>query len=128
MADPTEIHKSGFRIGTRNLILSGIEAQFDEFTPMLQDSVFEVTRVPGTHEYSEIPELIPDDQEGSYVYLVLTRDTTAMALTGLPDAERDRLFGSFDSVLAVSQMESEGLPKPPGVLEYKVYGEYVVLP
>ena len=50
--EPGEIHKeSGFRVNTRNLVMSGLEGELIKMEEELKSSPFQVTRLPEIRDY-----------------------------------------------------------------------------
>lgn len=71
--EPGEIHKeSGFRVNTRNLVMSGLEGELIKMEEELKSSPFQVTRLPEIRDYSQIPDVLHPEASGSEVYLLKT--------------------------------------------------------
>ncbi len=119
------VHKeSGFRLDTRNLVMSGLEVELAKMEEQLRNSPFQVTRLPALRDYSQIPDVLHVEGNGSHVYLLKTSDIAGVGIGYLDPAQAREWFKDLDTVLAITQATFDGGSIATGTCEIKVYGQY----
>jgi len=116
--------ESGLRLGTKNLVMSALEEELVKTKKNFKGTPFQVKEIEGSLDYSQIPKIIERDPQGSYLYLVPTKDISGIEFTRISSSDVRKLFQDFDTVVAITQATFDGRKKATGVFKIKIRGNY----
>lgn len=118
--------KLSLGLDRKNLIVSALEDELEKVESHLNLSSFNIVRIPGVKEYSEIPDIIKNDSSGANLYLIKTDDVRGEGLLELYKSSKTRLlFDDLHTVFVITQVPVDGMKVATGVSAVKVSGNYI---